>query len=368
MMRGYLATASVLSSIAATIAVIAAPPPTYHLAVDVPARLGGVDYTTHQVVLQENYNYSVATSLPPDLQINALHRFKNGWWISPAEPTELCGVTYEPRDIIELRGPTCTLVLDGSAVGIPDSSRIDAITQQLVGLNALTVVSFDVPTTIGPRTYQPFDLARNSGGTTWVLTFDGAAAGIPAGANVIGADVRSGLFHVNFDVPVTLGSITYTPGQIARWDGAVWWLAVDDSMWPSSVQVHDFAFSTGANPVGTVPDGSTVLGTPLTLTKKPGPPDQLVLSWGVPCNGLTAETDFEVYRGKLENWYSHEPVACSTGFALSYAEPLAGSTSHYYLVVARNPEREGSYGVRSDGSQRPASVSACAVQDISACP
>jgi hypothetical protein len=92
----------------------------------------------------------------------------------------------------------------------------------------------------------------------------------------------------------------------------------------------------------------------------------LTLTWGSSCR--TSDTDYEVYEGTLDAYYSHTQKLCSTGGATTATFPQPpGST--YYLVVSRNPACEGSYGKASDGSQRPQGTSACVPQLIAAaCP
>ena len=60
------------------------------------------------------------------------------------------------------------------------------------------------------------------------------------------------------------------------------------------------------------------------------------------------------------------PVTCNTGSSHSRTfTPQAGN--RYFLIVPRNSGFEGSYGKRSDGSERPASIAACLPQLIG-CP
>ncbi|HET6374146.1 MAG TPA: FG-GAP-like repeat-containing protein [Candidatus Polarisedimenticolia bacterium] len=103
---------------------------------------------------------------------------------------------------------------------------------------------------------------------------------------------------------------------------------------------------------------------PLVLQALPN--GALELSWGSSC--APGDSDFEVYEGILGDFGSHLPRACSTGGLMSYQlMPSAGD--RYYLVVPRNGLREGSYGLRSDGTERPVSASACMPQSIaSSCP
>jgi len=119
-------------------------------------------------------------------------------------------------------------------------------------------------------------------------------------------------------------------------------------------------FST-AVPSGSVPDGSN--GPPLQLSKASG--SDITLSWGASCVGT--DTDYEIYAGILGSYYSHGSLYCSTGGATTKTFTPAAS-SVYYLVVSRNAQREGSYGKRTGGIERPVGLNACRPQQLAACP
>ncbi len=123
--------------------------------------------------------------------------------------------------------------------------------------------------------------------------------------------------------------------------------------------------SPGApTPAGVVPDGHHIPGAPLTMAKA-GDGD-ITLSWGATaCSDL----DFAIYEGVLGDFESHARRVCSTNLAHELTlEPAAGSA--YYLVVPISyefvpvfqPSREGSYGRRSDGSERPQGSPGCLPQ------
>lgn len=115
---------------------------------------------------------------------------------------------------------------------------------------------------------------------------------------------------------------------------------------------------------GQVPDGGSSPGTPLAVDLFLGGPN-LLLSWGGSCTAT--DDDYEVYEGSLDSFYSHSLVLCSTGGAAgAIVAPLSGST--YYLVVPQNGAREGSYGRRSSGVQRPPGVTSCLPQEVAVCP
>lgn len=120
---------------------------------------------------------------------------------------------------------------------------------------------------------------------------------------------------------------------------------------------------TGSNPPGSVPDNNNHLGQPLTISKSG---NDLQLSWSAP-GGTCVTSNYGIYRGNLL-WsaYNHSPVLCNTGGTTSATVPM-DSGSYYYLVAAQNEGKEGSYGMDSSGTERPASSSPCLPQQIGTC-
>ena len=114
---------------------------------------------------------------------------------------------------------------------------------------------------------------------------------------------------------------------------------------------------------GGVPDGGFLRPGPL-LSLSHAAAGDLSLSWGNSCN--FDDTDFEIYEGVLGDFASHLPLICSTGGSTgAVVTPAPGNA--YYLVVARNQMREGSYGRSSDGQERPRPSSACMLQETPRC-
>lgn len=88
---------------------------------------------------------------------------------------------------------------------------------------------------------------------------------------------------------------------------------------------------------------------------------QVTLSWGASC--VASDSDYAIYEGTLGQFDTHLPAVCSSGGELTRTlTPAAGD--RYFLVVPRNAEREGSYGVDSVGSPRASSASACLPQAL----
>ena len=335
-------------------------PVDYYLAVDIPATLGGIDYTPDQIIRSDNALYSAALALGgSDTRFSALHRRPDGvWLVSLADPFFLGATPIKPHDVISTDGITTSIYFNGDAAGIPDGARIDSL---FLDSGGNLVLSFDVPVNLGGVEYGRSDLVRFAGGV-YSLFWDATAAGVPPGANVVGADRDSaGSLVLTFDVPTNLGGTEYLPGQLVRWNGGASFSSYfADGAWPLSAQLRDFAFVPAA---GAVPDGGGVPGTPLTVSASGG---NLTLRWGSSCT--SGDTDYEIYEGTLGVYYSHTLKFCTTGGATSITFPQPPART-YYLVVPRQAVSEGSYGRASNGSERPQGSSACLPQQVAlACP
>ena len=121
------------------------------------------------------------------------------------------------------------------------------------------------------------------------------------------------------------------------------------------------AMGSGTGGSGAVPNGSDVPGAPLTLDLVG---TDVRLDWSASCAGV--DNDYGVYEGTLGDFTSHLPVACTTG-GMETTTFAPGSGNQYYLVVPSATTQEGSYGTRTGGMEREASLSACLSQNITAC-
>ena len=85
----------------------------------------------------------------------------------------------------------------------------------------------------------------------------------------------------------------------------------------------------------------------------------LTISW-LPSLSAGAE-DYAIYEGSIVSpWvYNHIPKICTdAGVPLTEEVTPAGGV-RYYLVVATNPDLEGSYGRRTGGFERPQGTGPC---------
>jgi hypothetical protein len=128
-----------------------------------------------------------------------------------------------------------------------------------------------------------------------------------------------------------------------------------------SVDVYASGIAAPVSGAGVVPDGAFVPGPELIVGKSGS---DLQISWGTACG---AATDYAVYEGQIGLPGSLAQRLCSTGGTTSAVlTPSPGD--QFYLTVPLNAGREGSYGKKSDGSERPPAASSCAPQLIAGCP
>lgn len=115
---------------------------------------------------------------------------------------------------------------------------------------------------------------------------------------------------------------------------------------------------------GRVPDGDLQPGIPLTMSLDIEPA-YVNLAWGDSC--MAGDVDYEIYVGTLGDFTSHLPRRCSTE-GLTNLRLRIATTDHYFLVVPKSGNREGSYGFDGNGIERPTGADACHLQSIGSCP
>ena len=321
--------------------------PAYYVTPDLPVILGGEAFLPSTVVLNDLGTYSPALSLPVGIPIDALHRLDNGDWLfSLALPRILSGTSFEPRDLVQFNGVTHALLFDGSAAGVPANASIDAF---FAAGSGTWILSFDIPVTIGGVSYDPADLVRFVAGPGFdpVPFFDASSLVPPLSTarNVTGVALRGGDTIMTFDLPTDLGTLLALPGQLIAWNGASFSLFDEPPGWPTAkTRLEGLAFVSAGVP-GSVP----------LLTVDLSPSGNVILSWAASCSAGAG--DYAVYEGALGTWYSHSQTVCTDAPPLLTEEIPNVIGNRYYLVIPLNSSDEGSYGRRRNGgalSERPA--------------
>jgi hypothetical protein len=351
----------------ALLAVLALPGPpaaaqrTLYVSPDVPTDDpggSGITFMPWDVLAYKAGVYSPAPvlSFPPMTAVDALHKMdKPGHWLFSVEaPTELppgSGAWFQPDDVILFDGLVYTIWFQGAAAGLPAGVNVDAAFL-FHDDSGFLVLSFDVPTTIGAVTYDPADLVQYQGGV-FSIYFDASAAGsgVSTSDNLTGADDSLARPVLAMDVPSdlapTTGPVTYLPGQIANWDGVNFNLFDSLGGWPVSSEID--ALSCQGNP-GRVYD-RVVYQFPIILDKPSPFTGSITVNWTASCSA--GAEDYGIYEGTLGSWYSHRQILCTDAGSDFTETFLPQAADSYYLVVPHNSVEEGAYGLDHDYSRIP---------------
>jgi hypothetical protein len=304
--------------------------------------------------------------------VDAIHELPAGGWLVSGEvATDLAFVTSDRRDLVFWDGGVVYApyaAYGGALALIPLGSNVDAV---LLDQTAAVVVSFDVPTTIGTVTYDPADLVRYNGVTFDAIPyFDASAAGIPVTTNLTAGD-RTGMLTVfSLDVPTTVGLATYLPGVILSWNGAILGVFDPQPGWPVARTSRVNALTLPPVPFGTNPGA---MGTALAVARLGAA--MLRLSWTA--SNCAGGDDTGIYQGTiaalLGGVYDHTLIGCADGFPFleeNIALPVADS---YFLLSAHNNAsgEEGSYGLDNVGgvmTERPVGAATCVPVQALGCP
>jgi len=82
----------------------------------------------------------------------------------------------------------------------------------------------------------------------------------------------------------------------------------------------------------------------------------LDLTWGASCSA--SGPDYSIHEGQLGVWFSHAPLRCSSGSALSFTITPSGG-DRYYLIAPISVGYTGSLGTDSVGAERPDGSPSC---------
>jgi hypothetical protein len=108
---------------------------------------------------------------------------------------------------------------------------------------------------------------------------------------------------------------------------------------------------TAAGTLGVPPDAGHIDDT-LRIGWSSTQPGHLALAWQASCGA--GAVDYAIYEGALGSFYSHVMADCSDDGGDRTEDYKPQAVSSYYLVVPLSSMDEGSYGVDSNGVERPA--------------
>lgn len=92
---------------------------------------------------------------------------------------------------------------------------------------------------------------------------------------------------------------------------------------------------------------------------------ELQLDWSPVCG---AGDDYAIYDGTIGFFDEKNLVRCTTGGATTTTLAPSGGNVSYLVVPTSDGSAEGSYGRRSDDSERSPSQAACFPQILGTCP
>ncbi|MDX1746122.1 MAG: hypothetical protein R3324_09315, partial [Halobacteriales archaeon] len=139
----------------------------------------------------------------------------------------LGALTAEPSDVVRIDTfGMASMELDGSEIGLPSGTAIDALTMD----GADYLLSLDVTTALGDSTYDDEDLVRWDG-ASFSLAFDGSVEGVDPSLDLDGAHLlETGSLLLSFDGSASFGGFDSDDEDVLEYrGGGVWELARDGS-------------------------------------------------------------------------------------------------------------------------------------------
>src|SRR5512143_3257949 len=168
-------------------------------------------------------------TLPANANVTAFHELDDGGRLFSLETFTALpgGVTADRDDVVQYDGAGYSVFFDGAAAGVPAGARIDAIGWRRQGGVASLLLSFDVTVALPGVTAEDEDVVAWAGGA-WTLAFDGSAAGISPELDVDGfdRDPVTGTVYASFDGSGRLSGVDFDDDDVLAWNGSTWTLAL----------------------------------------------------------------------------------------------------------------------------------------------
>ena len=230
--------------------------------VEYPAELDGTLFFPYQTIrhVSSPPDYlldfdGVAHGFDEAAVIDALALLPGGDFVFSTQAPLTVGVdTYMPADVVRYHAAsgTYSLHLAGASLGLSEEANVDALAWDEVGRLTLSLAS---PETVGAITFEPGDVAVVTGGSLQMF-LSAASVGLDPDVNVIGHHRDAdGADLLQFDVPLTLGTLEVGSGDVARWHLGAWSLWFTDPGFPDDGVGRDLSLPC----IGPAYSGTVVL-------------------------------------------------------------------------------------------------------------
>lgn len=210
---------------------------------DISVDLSGTTVDDEDAVLDDQLGVVTQEplgALPENAGLTGYDVLGNGDRLFTLDTTvELGGTTFTPADVVRFDGITYTAEFDGSAEGIPDGVRVDALSVESSGD---LLLSFDTTVDLGGGVVAADEDLAQFDGATFTLLFDGSAEGISEALDLDGASADiSGLLSLSFDGSGSVGGVDFDDEDILAFDssGSVWTMAFEGEVAHPSLAAAD---------------------------------------------------------------------------------------------------------------------------------
>lgn len=166
-----------------------------------------------QLYLSGESSAYTAIPLPAGTELNGYDTDLSGVYFSVDVTSLIEGVTVEPRDVARWDGSSVSLAIDGSAEGIPNGARVDAV----MAADASGIfISLDTSANVAGLNVDDEDLFRVA---SPLLLFDGSEDGIDPSLDLNGATLlanTAGLF--SFDGSGSVSGFDFDDEDLLEYD------------------------------------------------------------------------------------------------------------------------------------------------------
>lgn len=170
-------------------------------------------------------------AIPPNADLTAFHVAPNGDTFLVFDITvELAGgITARPFDVVRRSGGAFSIAFDGQAEGIPAGARVDAVSQDGAGD---LLLSFDTTIEFAGFTAQDEDVVLFDD-PSFSLLLDGSAAGIPEAADLDAVHYAhdTAILYLSLDISGTAGGVVFSDEDLLVYETGpgFWSMAYDGS-------------------------------------------------------------------------------------------------------------------------------------------